>query len=256
MRRILLLLSLACLLPMPAMAQQAIVVSSCNTLSLAPGYSRPIYEDTGGNQCGSSTFSGSLPAGSNIIGKVGIDQTTPGTTNGVQVNAPLPAGTNLIGKTSIDQTTPGTTNGVTLTDGTNTQSVKAASTSAALTDKTAVVAQSPNPAPQCPSVIAVTQTSSTDLKTLTNFGYICSVVLVSATGQNVSLVEGTGTVCATNIAGLIGGTTASVALAANGGFSAIAGVPWLKTQTTADHICLLQSGVGNVSGVITYQDHL
>jgi len=39
-----------------------------------------------------------LVAGSAIIGKVGIDQTTPGTTNGVQVNAALPAGTNAIGK--------------------------------------------------------------------------------------------------------------------------------------------------------------
>lgn len=38
-----------------------------------------------------------IPAGSAIIGKVGIDQTTPGTTNGVQVNAALPAGTNDIG---------------------------------------------------------------------------------------------------------------------------------------------------------------
>lgn len=38
-----------------------------------------------------------LPAGTNLIGKVGIDQTTPGTTNGVQVNAPLPAGQYLIG---------------------------------------------------------------------------------------------------------------------------------------------------------------
>lgn len=53
-----------------------------------------------------------IPAGTNLIGKVGIDQTTPGTTNGVQVNAALPAGTNLLGKTGIDQTTPGTTNGV------------------------------------------------------------------------------------------------------------------------------------------------
>lgn len=53
-----------------------------------------------------------LPAGSAIIGKVGIDQTTPGTTNGVQVNAALPAGTAIIGKFGIDQTTPGTTNGV------------------------------------------------------------------------------------------------------------------------------------------------
>ena len=51
-------------------------------------------------------------AGSAIIGKVGIDQTTPGTTNGVQVNAALPAGSNIIGNVRIDQTTPGTTNGV------------------------------------------------------------------------------------------------------------------------------------------------
>ena len=55
---------------------------------------------------------GALTAGSAIIGKVGIDQTTPGTTNGVQVNAALPAGTNLMGKVGIDQTTPGTTNAV------------------------------------------------------------------------------------------------------------------------------------------------
>lgn len=38
-----------------------------------------------------------LPAGTAVIGKVGIDQTTPGTTNGVQINAALPAGTNTIG---------------------------------------------------------------------------------------------------------------------------------------------------------------
>ena len=49
-----------------------------------------------------------IAAGATIIGKFGIDQTTPGTTNGVQVNAALPAGTNLLGKVGIDQTTPGT----------------------------------------------------------------------------------------------------------------------------------------------------
>lgn len=54
-----------------------------------------------------------------VSGTVGIDQTTPGTTNGVQINAALPAGTALIGKTGIDQTTPGTTNKVSIgTDGT------------------------------------------------------------------------------------------------------------------------------------------
>jgi hypothetical protein len=63
---------------------------------------------------------GALGAGSAIIGKVGLDQTTPGTTNKVSigtdgtvaVNAALPAGTNLLGKVGIDQTTPGTTNAV------------------------------------------------------------------------------------------------------------------------------------------------
>lgn len=42
-----------------------------------------------------------LVAGTALIGKVGIDQTTPGTTNGVQVNAALPAGTNNIGDVDV-----------------------------------------------------------------------------------------------------------------------------------------------------------
>jgi len=53
-----------------------------------------------------------LVAGTAVIGKVSIDQTTPGTTNGVQVNAALPAGTNILGKIGIDQSTDVTTNGV------------------------------------------------------------------------------------------------------------------------------------------------
>ncbi len=43
-----------------------------------------------------------LPVGSNVIGKVSIDQTTPGTTNLVQVGGSLPAGTNAIGKLSAN----------------------------------------------------------------------------------------------------------------------------------------------------------
>ena len=39
--------------------------------------------------------SGALPAGTNLIGKVGIDQTTPGTTNGVAVNS-LPQATTKV----------------------------------------------------------------------------------------------------------------------------------------------------------------
>lgn len=65
-----------------------------------------------------TAITNALPAGSNIIGNVRIDQTTPGTTNGVQVNAALPAGSNIIGNIRIDQTTPGTTNAVQTTSGT------------------------------------------------------------------------------------------------------------------------------------------
>lgn len=55
-----------------------------------------------------------VPAGTNIIGKVGIDQTTDGTTNAVH----LVAGTAIAGKVGIDQTTDGTTNAVHLVAGT------------------------------------------------------------------------------------------------------------------------------------------
>jgi hypothetical protein len=132
---------------------------------------------------------------------------------------------------------------------------KASGTNAATTDTALVVAPSPNPSTMCPSVKAVNQTASTDLITSTNKLHICSIVLISATAQNLSLVEGTGTTCATGTAALLGGTTASMAVAANGGFVSTSDRAWLETQTTADHLCLLQSGTGNVSGTITYVDH-
>jgi hypothetical protein len=48
-----------------------------------------------------------IAAGTAIIGKVGIDQTTPGVTNGVQVNAELPAGTKNIGDVDVASVVPG-----------------------------------------------------------------------------------------------------------------------------------------------------
>jgi hypothetical protein len=55
-----------------------------------------------------TAITNALPVGANVIGKVGIDQTTPGTTNRVDIgtngtvaiNAAIPAGTNLIGSVS------------------------------------------------------------------------------------------------------------------------------------------------------------
>lgn len=54
-----------------------------------------------GGASGTPLF-GQITAGAALIGKVGIDQTTPGTTNGVQINAALPAGTNVLGHIICD----------------------------------------------------------------------------------------------------------------------------------------------------------
>lgn len=76
--------------------------------SLTNGQTTPILVDTNGNQL--VNINEPIPAGTNKIGIVAIDQTTPGTTNAVQ----LLAGAAKVGQVAIDQTTPGTTNLVAL----------------------------------------------------------------------------------------------------------------------------------------------
>lgn len=107
----------------------------------------------------------------------------------------------------------------------------------------------------CPSKAVVNQTASATVITGSsgNRIFICAIVLISATAQNISLTEGTGTNCATGADAMIGGTTASIAVAAEGGFSAIAPFAWISTATAANNLCVLQSGTGNISGVITYR---
>jgi len=144
------------------------------------------------------------------------------------------------------------------TDGNNIRALplKPPSTAPVLTDPAVVVAQSPNPAPVCTSIVTVNQTASTDIATLTNFGYICTIILISDTpAQKFSIVEGTGTNCGTLISPLIGGTAGTMSFAANGGFSAVNDRPWLKMKTSGDHLCIIQTGTSNISGIITYQDH-
>jgi hypothetical protein len=89
--------------------------------------------------------------------------------------------------------------------------------------------------------------------------YICSADLITASAQNIALVEGTGTVCATNIFGLAGGTTAASGwnLAANGGLTKGSGSgtvysPSADSNGTAANICLLLSGSATASGHFTY----
>ena len=110
----------------------------------------------------------------------------------------------------------------------------------------------------CNKVINISQTTTTDIKTMTKFGKICSIVLVSASAQNIGIVEGTGTLCATGRTSLVADSAGvpQMPLPPNGGFTATASQPWLSMQATADHLCLEQSGSGVLAGVITYIDNL
>lgn len=70
----------------------------------------PASDITDATYIGDIKFGEELPAGTQLLGKVGIDQATANA-NEVVVKS-ITAGSNIIGKVSIDQTTPGTTNAV------------------------------------------------------------------------------------------------------------------------------------------------
>lgn len=86
--------------------------------------------------------------------------------------------------------------------------------------------------------------------------YICFLQFAaSATADNVALVEGTGTTCATSIAGMAGGTTAATGwnLLANGSVTAGTIQNWaFKSATLADNVCLLASSGAQISGTVQY----
>ena len=85
--------------------------------------------------------------------------------------------------------------------------------------------------------------------------FICAFDLVTATAQNIALIEGTGTVCASNTAGMAGGTTAAAGwnFGANGGLTKGNGVGTIyQTATSGDNVCILPSGAAQVSGSMMY----
>ncbi len=116
----------------------------------------------------------------------------------------------------------------------------------------------PDPCSQVAKInVNISQTTNTKLVTGTSAKktYICSIMLVAADAENVSVVAGTGSVCGSGTAGVIGGATAAVGpnLAANGGFAMGGGLGTVASgATNADDICLFQSGSGRIGGVLTY----
>lgn len=109
----------------------------------------------------------------------------------------------------------------------------------------------------CDSKQTISVTSNTQLITGTSgrHVYICALNLVVAAATNVALVSGTGSTCATGIAGMAGGTTAATGwnFAANGGLAQGSGIGWiLRTGATGDNVCILVSAANQTSGVLSY----
>jgi hypothetical protein len=116
----------------------------------------------------------------------------------------------------------------------------------------------PDPCAGAKTFISINQTANAQLTTgYAGKIYICSLNIVSATAQNIALVEGTGSTCGTGTAGVggFGGATAATGynFAANGGIAYGNGSSSIGAEVTAgDSLCLLQSGTGQVSGGMSY----
>lgn len=105
------------------------------------------------------------------------------------------------------------------------------------------------------AVINLTANTQVITGTASKKTYVCSINIVAGAATNVAVVEGTGTVCATSITGMAGGSTAATGwnFAANGGLVlGNGGFSVMVTATTANNVCILVSAANQVSGGISY----
>lgn len=123
----------------------------------------------------------------------------------------------------------------------------------------------PRPAKAAPStfaVIACDQTvpvsiaANTQIITAGNanmFIYICSYNVNAVAADVFSIVEGTGTTCATNTKAVVGATTAAagLSLAATGSINYGGGTGFVaRTVVAGDNVCILVTTAGPLSGVV------
>jgi hypothetical protein len=140
-----------------------------------------------------------------------------------------------------------------ISDGTNIAALRGPS-GAIQGDYGVVVHPSTAPALQCPFVANISSTAAVQLVTNPGgkFIHVCSFSVIIAGAESISLVEGTGSTCATGTTGLYGGTSASAALAANGGLAMTSDRITIPMQKAGDNVCLLKSAANNASGILTY----
>jgi hypothetical protein len=208
----------------------------------------------------------SVPAGSAIIGKVGIDQTTPGTTNGVAIvgvnGATALAGNGVTGTgsprvTIASDNSPVAGMGVGAT-GSPVPANAALQGVSVGGNTTALLGDPCQTASKVYKPISITTATTTNVITGTSAKkiYICQIVLSSAAADNVAVIEGTtGATCGSGTAGIFGGTTAANGFnfSANGGVSiGQGGFSVAQTATNANDICIITSAATPLAGGIMY----
>jgi len=84
--------------------------------------------------------------------------------------------------------------------------------------------------------------------------FICGILIHATAAEVVSLVSGTGVVCAGTPAALIGSTTVAQgpSLADKSSLNLGSGNGTVAIAATATNICLLQAATSRLSGVLTY----
>lgn len=190
-----------------------------------------------------------------------IDVDTTGNALYSAITGPIPAGTNIIGNVRIDQTTPGTTNGVSVTNANaNGQAAMSASSPVVLANNQ--TAADPCMFQAKTNVPISTSSGTTALVTGVSAKkiYVCSLALIANTpAVSVSLSEGSSSTCGTSsqaaVMGVATSGTASlgIPLAVNGGLTlGNGGGTVAATATAANYLCLFQSGTTLIAGNLTF----
>jgi hypothetical protein len=229
-----------------------------------------------------------LDAGAAIIGKFGIDQTTPGTTNGVVVNSGTTtvtqatgtnlhsvldagaavighvindAGAALIGKVGIDQTTPGGTNLVNAKSCDAATPTQCAAVSAGGGLRTQPFLDGSGLSIQalaCGSSVAVNISTAATTAVVplvaAKLVYVCgySLYVVSGTLPSFQFVYGTGAACVTGQTALTG-TYGGIAGAIGELFQSGSGLGTIFRVPASNGLCLISGGTTpNIQGVVSF----
>ncbi len=166
-----------------------------------------------------ASATGAIPAGTSIIGKVGIDQTTPGTTNGVQDAADGSTGSAVPSKaTYAGAVSSGNLTGLIQADN-----------SAAISVSTATTTQ----------LVALTSGKKI---------YVTAFDIIAAGTGNATLVYGTGSNCGTGTTSLTGAYN----LTAQTGISKGIGLGPVLVVPASNALCITTSAAVQMSGSVAY----